>query len=64
MHVQDRVCRSRLADIYHEARIQCVINYNADVLGKAVKKTDARQMMLTRETDLTREQYIQVRTKQ
>lgn len=58
--VQDRVCRERLKDLYHEARVQCIVTYNADVLGKVVRKHEARQMMLQRETDLTRDQYIQV----
>ena len=31
--VQDKVCRSRLSDLYHEMRLQCIINYNANVLG-------------------------------
>ena len=61
--MQDRVAKSRLSDLYHEARIQCIINYNADVLGRAVKKVDARETMLARETDLTREQYLQVNRK-
>ena len=43
--------------------IQCIINYNADVLGRAVKKVEAREMMLARETDLTREQYLQLNRK-
>ena len=59
--VQDRVCRERLKDLYHETRVHCITSYNADVLGKVVKKNEAREMMLQRETDLTREQYIQVR---
>lgn len=59
--VQDKVCRERLKDLYHEGRIQCIISYNADVLGKVVRKEQAREMMLQRETDLTRDQYIQVR---
>lgn len=58
--VQDRVCRERLRDLYHEGRVQCIISYHADVLGKVVKKDEARQMMLHRETDLTRDEYIQV----
>ena len=61
--VQDRVAKSRLLDLYHEARIQYIINYNSDVLGRAVKRVDAREMMLARETDLTREQYLQVNRK-
>jgi len=28
------------------------------VLGRVVRKREARQMMLQRETDLTREQYL------
>ena len=61
--VQDKVCRERLKDLYHEGRIQCIITYNADVLGRVVRKREARQMMLQRETDLTREQYLQVSRK-
>jgi len=61
--VQDKVYRERLKDLYHEGRIQCIITYNADVLGRVVRKREARQMMLQRETDLTREQYLQVSRK-
>jgi len=61
--VQDKVCRERLKDLYHEGRIQCIIIYNANVLGRVVRKREARQMMLQRETDLTREQYLQVSRK-
>jgi hypothetical protein len=55
--VQDKVCRSRLADLYYETWLQCIVNYNADVLGVRVKKADARTMTLTRE------QYLSVSTK-
>jgi hypothetical protein len=48
---------SRLADLYYETRLQCIVNYNADVLGVRVKKADARTMTLTRE------QYLSVSTK-
>ena len=61
--VQDKVCRERLKDLYHKGRIQCIITYNADMLGRVVRKREARQMMLQRETDLTREQYLQVSRK-
>jgi len=47
--VQDRVCRNRLSDLYHETRLQCIINYNGNVLGEVVRKQEARTMMLTRE---------------
>ena len=63
VRVQDKVCRERLKDLYHEGRIQCIIIYNANVLGRVVRKREARQMMLQRETDLTREQYLQVSRK-
>jgi len=55
--VQDKVCRSRLSDLYHETRLQCIINYSADVLGQVVRKADARTRMLTKE------QYLSVSTK-
>jgi hypothetical protein len=50
--------------MYHEARLQCIITYSADVLGRVVRKSEAREMILQRETDLTRDQYIQVSTTQ
>jgi hypothetical protein len=53
--VQDKVCREHLKDLYHESHLQCIISYNADVLGKVVRKKEARLMILQRETDLTRE---------
>ena len=62
--MQNRVCRERLKDMYHEARLQCIITYSADVLGRVVRKSEAREMILQRETDLTRDQYIQVSTTQ
>ena len=36
--VQDKVYRHRLSDLYHETRLQCIINYSADVLGQVVRK--------------------------
>ena len=36
--VQDKVCRNRLSDLYHETRLQCIINYNGNVLGEVVRK--------------------------
>jgi hypothetical protein len=47
--VQDKVYRVQLSDLYHEARLQCIINYSADVLGQVVRKPDARVRTLTRE---------------
>jgi hypothetical protein len=61
---QEETCKDRLKDMYHEAHIQCVITYNADVLGRSVTKSQARQMVLDPETDITREQYLQVSRKQ
>jgi len=55
--VQDKVCRSRLSDLYHKTRLQCIINYSANVLGQVVRKADARTRMLTKE------QYLSVSTK-
>ena len=57
VRVQDKVCRSRLLYLYHETRLQCIINYSADVLGQVVRKADARTRMLTKE------QYLSVSTK-
>jgi hypothetical protein len=51
--VQDKVCRSRLSDLYHEMRLQCIINYSAGVLGQVVRKPDARTRTLTRERYLS-----------
>jgi len=58
--VQEAVCKLRLKDLYHEARLQCVITYCANVLGQVVKKPQVREMFQQRETDLTEEQYVQV----
>jgi hypothetical protein len=44
-------------DLYHETRLQCFINYSADVLGQVVRKPDARTRTLTKE------QYLSVSTK-
>ena len=55
--VQDKVCRSRLSDLYHETWLQCIINYSADALGLVVRKADARTRTLTKE------QYLSVSTK-
>jgi len=58
--VQEAVCKDRFKDLYHEAHLQCVISYYADVLGQVVKKPKVREMILQRETDLTEAQYMQV----
>jgi hypothetical protein len=55
--VQDKVCRSHLSDLYPETRLQCIINYSADVLGQVVRKADATTRMLTKE------QYLSVSMK-
>ena len=55
--VQDKVCRNRLSDLYHETHLQCIINYNMNVLGDVVRKQAAKTMTLTKE------QYLQVSTK-
>jgi hypothetical protein len=36
--VQEAVCKDCLKDLYHEAHLQCVISYYADVLGQVVMK--------------------------
>jgi len=58
--VHEAVCKDHLKDLYHEAHLQCVISYYADVLGQVVKKPQVREMILQRETDLTEAQYMQV----
>ena len=45
--VQDKVCRNRLSDLYHETWLQCIINYNGNVLGEVVRKQAARTMSST-----------------
>jgi hypothetical protein len=40
--VQDKVCRSRLLDLYYEMWLQCIVNHAADVDGEVVRKPDAR----------------------
>jgi hypothetical protein len=57
---QEAVCKDRLKDLYHEAHLQAVITYYANVLGQVVKKDRVRELILDRETDLTEEQYLQV----
>ena len=47
--MQDKVYRNRLLDLYHETRLQCIINYNRNVLGEVVRKQAARTMTLTKE---------------
>ena len=62
-YAQEETCKDRLKDMYHEARIQCVMTYYADVLGRSVMKSQAREMVLDPKTDITREQYLQVSRK-
>jgi hypothetical protein len=61
--VQDKVCRERLKDMYSEAHIQCVISYHLEVLGQKMTKKQAREMIMLPDTDITREQYMQVSRK-
>jgi hypothetical protein len=58
--VQEAVCKERLKDMYHEAHLQDVIHYYADVFRQVVKKPRVRELILERETDLTEKQYMQV----
>jgi hypothetical protein len=60
VRVQEAVCHAHLKDLYHEVHIQCVITHYANVLGEVIKKDQVRLMLLQRETDLTKEQYLQV----
>jgi len=55
--VLDKVCRSRLSDMYYEMWLQCIINYSVDILGQVVRKADARTRTLTKE------QFLLVSTK-
>jgi hypothetical protein len=57
---QDLVCVDRLKDMYHEARTQAVISYYANVKKERVDKLQVREMLCQEETDLTKEQYMQV----
>lgn len=57
---QDKVCESRIKDMFYEARTQAVISYYANYKGMKVDKTTAREMICEPETDLTEEQYMQV----
>ena len=54
------VCKDRLKDLYHEARIQAIRDFHANVLGENIKKPQIRQRMNSREADLTQAQYEQV----
>ncbi|XP_066323662.1 uncharacterized protein [Miscanthus floridulus] len=58
--VQEAVCKDRLKDLYHEARIQAIRDFHANVLGENIKKPQIRQRMNSREADLTQAQYEQV----
>ena len=60
VRVQEAVCKNHLKDLYHEARIQAIRDYYADVHGESIKKPQIRQIMNSRETDLTFAQYVQV----
>ncbi|XP_066391930.1 uncharacterized protein [Miscanthus floridulus] len=58
--VEEAVCKDRLKDLYHEARIQAIRDFHANVLGENIKKPQIRQRMNSREADLTQAQYEQV----
>jgi hypothetical protein len=59
--VLENAYHSRLRDLYHEARIQCIIKHYRNVLGEAIDKQRVRQdIVLERETDLTEEEYLRV----
>jgi len=49
--------------MYSEAHIQCVISYHHEVLGQKVTKKQATEMIMLPDTDITREQYMQVSSK-
>jgi hypothetical protein len=51
-------CQKRVTDLIHDARHQAHIWHYAKKKGLALKKADARQVMLTRE------QYLEVNMKQ
>ena len=52
--VLKKSCRKRIADMHHEVKHQCVINYYGSKLGQKITIPQAREM------ELTREQYLQV----
>jgi hypothetical protein len=59
--VLENACRARLRDMYHDARIQCVISHYRNFLGEVIKKERVRQeIILQRETDLTEEEYLTI----
>jgi hypothetical protein len=59
--VLENACHACLRDMYHDARIQCIINNYHNSLGKVIKKERVRQeIILQRETDLTEEEYLTV----
>ncbi|GJN28718.1 hypothetical protein PR202_gb16875 [Eleusine coracana subsp. coracana] len=49
-----RGCRKLVKDMHYEARIQAIVDYNAQFLKVMIKKGHARTM------NITREQYLQV----
>jgi hypothetical protein len=57
---QDKVCESRLKDMFYEAHTQAVISYYANFREMKVNKTQARELICDPQTDLTEEQYMQV----
>jgi hypothetical protein len=59
--VLENACHACLRDMYHDARIQCVINHYRNYLCEVIKKERVRQeIILRRETDLTEEEYLTI----
>jgi hypothetical protein len=52
--VQEKVYKKLVSDLHHEARLQCIINHAADVLGEVCHKDEARKRQLTKEEYLAR----------
>jgi hypothetical protein len=52
--VQEKVCKKLVSDLHHEARLQCIINHAADVLGEVCHKDEARKRHVTKEEYMAR----------
>ncbi|KAK3150080.1 hypothetical protein QOZ80_3AG0227660 [Eleusine coracana subsp. coracana] len=49
--------RKLVKDMHYEAQVQCVINYTLHVIGRRIKKEEARTMKLTQEQYLKSQAY-------
>jgi hypothetical protein len=44
--VLENACHARLRDMYHDARIQCVMNHYRNCLSEVIKKERVRQEII------------------